>query len=154
MDIYSSIVTALALGAAIGFKSTAEQAIKDAYEALKSLIGRKYPRVDLAALEEKPDSEDHQMAVTDDLTKVDAAHDKELLEKVDELFEALRASEGAHKIIGVKIDDVEAASLTIKDVISSGSGVTIARTKIEKDINIEGVQAGDTPPKKKRTRKQ
>jgi hypothetical protein len=38
MEPVSLIVTSLALGAAAGLKPTAEQAIKDAYGALKSLI--------------------------------------------------------------------------------------------------------------------
>jgi hypothetical protein len=55
MEPVSLIVTS-ALGAAAGLKPIAEQAIKDAYGALKSLVQRKYARVSVEQLEEAPDS--------------------------------------------------------------------------------------------------
>ena len=42
MDPLTSLVTALAAGAAAALQSTVEQGVKDGYAALKGLIQRKY----------------------------------------------------------------------------------------------------------------
>jgi hypothetical protein len=42
MDALTSIVTALAAGAAAALQSTVEQTVKDSYAALKGLIQRQY----------------------------------------------------------------------------------------------------------------
>jgi hypothetical protein len=47
MDPLTSIVTALAAGAAAALQSTVEQGVKDGYTALKGLIQRKYAQVNL-----------------------------------------------------------------------------------------------------------
>jgi hypothetical protein len=45
MDPLTSLVTALAAGAAAALQSTVEQGVKDGYAALKALIQRKYAQV-------------------------------------------------------------------------------------------------------------
>jgi hypothetical protein len=149
MDIYSSIAIALALGAAAGIKSTAEQAIKDCYSSIKALIKKKYPRIDLTILEDKPESESRRKVIAEDLAEVDAAKDKELLEKVGKLLETLNNTPiESHESIGVKLDDIEALSLTIRDVLSSGSGIVVNKSRFSGDINLQGIKAGQKPAKK------
>jgi hypothetical protein len=45
MDVISSIVTALAIGAAAALHPRADQALKDSYANLKRLIQSRYPQV-------------------------------------------------------------------------------------------------------------
>ena len=51
------ITTALVFGIVAGVKPTAEQAIKDMYEGLKTLIIDRY-KISLSGLENKPEFED------------------------------------------------------------------------------------------------
>ena len=60
MDPLTSLVTALAAGAAAALKPTVEQAIKDSYTALKGLIQRKYTQVNLDQLEANPASKNRR----------------------------------------------------------------------------------------------
>jgi hypothetical protein len=57
MEPLSSIVTALAAGAAAALQSTVEQVVKDGYAALKGPIQRKYAWVYVDLLEQDPASE-------------------------------------------------------------------------------------------------
>ena len=50
MESITSIVIAIASGAAAGLRSGADQAIKDGYSSLKGLIARKYRTVDLGCV--------------------------------------------------------------------------------------------------------
>jgi hypothetical protein len=72
-------VTALAGGAAAALKPTVEQAIKDGYSALKTLIKGKYTQVNVDVLEQDPASESRRTMVKEDLAKTKAATDAELL---------------------------------------------------------------------------
>jgi hypothetical protein len=56
MDPLTSLVTALAAGAAAALQSTVEQGVKDGYASLKGLIQRKYARVNVEQLEANPSS--------------------------------------------------------------------------------------------------
>jgi lipid-binding SYLF domain-containing protein len=61
MDPVTLILTALAAGAALGVKDTASQAVKDAYDGLKTLVKRRFGgRADgelvLARYEEAPET--------------------------------------------------------------------------------------------------
>ena len=56
MDPLTSLVTALAAGAAAALQSTVEQVVKDSYAGLKGLIQRKYAQVDVNQLEANPSS--------------------------------------------------------------------------------------------------
>ncbi len=67
MDTIGIIVSALASGAAAGLKPITEKAIKDAYAGLKSMIQRKYSRVDLLPIENKPESQSKRESVAEDL---------------------------------------------------------------------------------------
>ena len=51
MDPVTLIVSALALGASAGLKSTVATAIGDAYSALRRILGERYRGVDLTPVE-------------------------------------------------------------------------------------------------------
>ncbi len=143
MDPYSSIVTALALGAAAGISSSAEQAIKDCYFSIKALVNRKFPHVDLAPLELDPKSKSRRQMIMEELARANAFNDRELLEEVGKLLQVLlNYSNINQEVVGIKIEEVEALSLKIKDVLSSGSGILIAKSKFSGDITLQGIKAG------------
>jgi hypothetical protein len=147
MDPITIIVTALVAGAAAGLKPTAEQVVKDAYEGIKALIKRKYARVSVDNLEGDPASEARKSVVTEDLQKVKAGEDTELLVQAQKVLDAVRehAPEAA-AAVGVSIEQLKAGSLHIKDiVVSMGTGVRIKDAEVRGDVEIVGVRAGGGP---------
>jgi hypothetical protein len=151
MDPVTSIVTALIAGAVAGLQPTVSQAVKDSYAGLKALIKRKYSQVSIDQLEANPQSEARRAVVIEDLQTTDAETDAEVLQQVKELLEAVQKQPpdviGA---IGVDLEDIKGASLTIEDVISTHIGVRAQRVETRDDITIRNVRAGGkgaVPPK-------
>lgn len=152
MEPVTAIVTALALGAAAGLKDTAERAIKDGYAALKSLVQHKYAKVDLAQLEKAPESTARRAVVTEELEAAGAVRDQEILRQAQKLIDEITAqAPETAAAIGVDLEDIKAASLTIEDVIASGTGAKVKKAEVAGDVTIKGIRAGQgggTPPKK------
>ncbi len=145
MEPISLIATALALGAAAGLKSTAEQAVKDAYGGLKKLIQDRYSsaEVSLAQLEKAPASAARRGVVEEDLTDLGAEKDEDVLRRAKEVLDTVRKyAPEAGPSIGVSLEDVRAASLSIEGIIASGTGVSVRKGDFAGDIEIRDVKAG------------
>lgn len=92
MDPLNVIVTAVVAGAALGLKSTTEQALQDAYVGLKTLILDRYgDRADVASalesVEQKPESEGRQSVLEEELEQTAVAEDQEVLGAAQALLE-------------------------------------------------------------------
>jgi phosphatidate phosphatase APP1 len=143
MDPLTSLVTALAAGAAAALQPTVEQVVKDSYTALKGLIQRKYTRVNVDVLEQDPASESRRAVIQEDLAKTAAATDAELLTQAKTLLDALqRQAPEAIGAVGVDLQAIKAASLTIDDIIATGTGVKVHGAEISGDMTISKVRAG------------
>ena len=149
MEPVTIIVAALAAGAAAALKSTAEQAIKDAYAGFKALIQRKYGIASVEALERKPDSEAKRTSVTEDLTDAGAGDDKELLDQAKALLDAVKAHDRAAAAkININLDEIEAAYFKLKDAAAEGDvNIGVKKGAFSGGIDLEGLTAG-TPGKK------
>lgn len=144
MDPIGIIVSAIASGAAAGLKPTAEKAIKDAYAGLKSMIQRKYSRVDLLPIENKPESQSKRESVAEDLVGAGATGDQELLDLAKVLIDAVtRHDKATATAIGVDLEEVKAAYLDITKVTTSGAGVRVKKSEFEGGIDIGEVNAGE-----------
>jgi hypothetical protein len=135
MDPLTSIVTALAAGAAVALQSTVEQVVKDSYAALKGLIQRKYAQVDVNQLEANPSSKSRRGVVEEDLKAAGADRDAEVLQQAQALLEAIQhqAPETA-AAIGVDLRDMEGAALAIRRVTATGAGVKVEHAQLRSDI--------------------
>jgi hypothetical protein len=143
MDPLTSLVTALAAGAAAALQSTVEQGVKDGYAALKGLIQRKYARVNVDQLEANPSSKSRCGVVEEDLKAVGADQDTEVLQQAQALLEAIqRQAPETAAAIGVDLQEIEGAALTIRRVIATGTGVKVEGAKLSGDLTIEDVHAG------------
>jgi hypothetical protein len=69
MEPVTTIVAALVAGASEAIKPLAGQALKDAYQGLKTFIQSRYAKVGLSQLEEAPDSKPRRAVVAEDLVK-------------------------------------------------------------------------------------
>jgi hypothetical protein len=141
--VTTGIGTGLALGAWAVVKSTAEQAVKDAYTTLKTLLKRKYAKVNVEQLEEDPSSKNHRAVVEADLAQTGADRDEELLRAAKTLLDTIqRQAPETASAIGVDLEDIRGASLTIENIIATGTGVKAKKVDTSGDITIKRVQAG------------
>jgi hypothetical protein len=148
MEPVTLIVTALALGAAAGLKPTAERAVKDAYSGLKSLIERKFAKVDLSLLEARPENKNRQAVVEEELQEVGAHQDAEILKQAQTLLDTVsEKAPTAGAAIGVNLENIKGASLELSKIIAqstgqgSATGVNISGADIQGDIKISDVTA-------------
>jgi hypothetical protein len=143
MDPITVILTALATGAAAGVTSTATDAIKEAYGALKSLVKARYATVGVDALEKQPASPALRREVKKELKNGAAGEDLELLRQARAVIDLVQEhAPQAAEVVGVTIAKLKAQSLYVRNIESSGTGVKVIGTTIKGDAVIEGVRAG------------
>ena len=146
MDPLTTIVTALTAGAA----SVATDAVKDLYAGLKKLIVDRYRAVDVDVLEGDPGSAARQQVVREGLEQTEAGSDRDVLAQAQELLGLVERSDAnAARAVGVSLERVRAARLTIEDVLAEGreaTGAELTDADVTGDLTIRNVQARSTPP--------
>lgn len=124
MDPITLITTALTLGIVAGLKPAAEQAVKDAYLGLKTLIQDKY-KINLNNLEKKPESEVQVAAVAEQLVDAGADKDTEIIEIAQALVEQIKKQEGG-------IEELDRIQVNLKKNKKFAFSVTGTATYIER----------------------
>ena len=83
-----------------GIAKLAEPAVRDAYEALKKLLARKFTAVKEAAdaLEQTPASQGRRMVLQEEVTRTGAERDEELRAAVAQLVKSLGAAPGGGNV--------------------------------------------------------
>jgi hypothetical protein len=144
MEPISAIALSLALGAgAIAGKELVSSVVKDAYATLKTLLKNRYPGVSVEQLEHAPESKNRRAVVEEDLNKLGAAKDAELVAAAHSLIEIIQhQAPGAATAIGVDLKEIEAANIRLQDIAASGTGVKIESGRFSGDIEISNVRAG------------
>lgn len=144
MEALALVFSAIVAGATAALKPTAEKAVIDAYDGLKTLIKNKWSRVELEALERDPMSETRQTLVKEDLMQAEGLEDRDVLERAKTVLGVVKASDPeAAAEAGITIEDLEAgASANIEDVIAAGS-VAVRRITAKENITVTGVRAGN-----------
>ena len=124
MDPVSIIAAAIIAGATAAASETASQAIKDAYQALKTLLVEGYKFASAGLLERKPSDPVFRQAVENELTSSPSiAADKAILEKTKALQEALRTAPSSDLAAwGVDVMKIDAARDFIAERISRTAG--------------------------------
>lgn len=104
MDPMSLILTALLTGAGTVAKDTAGEAVKDAYQGLKTLIQRKFaekPEAELALQKHEEKPEVWKEPLKDGLAETQADKDEEIVlaaQKLMSLVDPERARQGAFNV--------------------------------------------------------
>ncbi len=156
MEPVSAIVLSLALGAeAAAGKAVVAEIVKDAYAKVKGIITSRFSSVPLSIIEASPESGTPRAVLEEDLAKLHADRDTELVAAAQRLIELItQHSPQTLGATGITIEDAEAANIRLSKIISSGHGIIIKHTKTTGDIVVDGVEAGVTgaPPKNEQGR--
>lgn len=152
MDPITIIVGALVVGAKTGLTDVAGQAIKESYAGLKTLIKDRYQRAPVEMLESEPDDKGRQAILQQDLAKVGADKDPEVLEEAKKVLEAVEKQEpgGVKSIVGLEMNKVRAVNLRVGKVMAEGDGVIINESEFSGDIELNEIQAvvNKNPPER------
>jgi hypothetical protein len=154
MDPITLILMALVTGAAAALKPTAEQAVKDGYAGIKTLIQRKYGNVNVTLLESDPASKSRQAVVKDDLDKTNAGQDEKLVRDAQALLNAVQThASDVPMAVGIDLKDIKVAtSLNVGKLLAEGNAVGFRGERMDVGSlsfgDVEARSGGDTPPKK------
>jgi hypothetical protein len=144
MDPLSAIIGALIAGATAAASGVASDAVKEAYQGLKTVLVDVYKLVSTPLLEKKPSSPAARQAVEEELKDNPAvADDQAVLEKVKALQDALREAAPAQLAAwSIDIKELEAGGNIIAERIAGG--IRGEKWKAEKDIKISDVGGGSS----------
>lgn len=147
------IVSAVTAGAAAIAKHTTEEIVKDAYNSLKKLIQRRYPKVNVEMLEDEPKSPNRQAVVSEDLQRYSVAEDPEIVKAAKTLLVVLNQHDpAAARDVGLIIRGSEVDQLTVEKITStSGTGAVVDTTQIGNfsigEISVGSSRGEDDDPK-------
>lgn len=147
MDALTLIIGALTAGLIASAKPVTEQAIKDAYNGLKTIVVDRY-RANVEALEKRPDSEIQQAALKELLQETKAEEDIELIEKSKHLL--VLVYESSPEILvaqAIDFEEVEAAYIKVRKILVEGNakGIRMNRVNVQEGIEIEDVTVRNSP---------
>lgn len=147
------VVSAFVVGAAKGAAKVGEQAVQDAYQALKRLVTTTFnTAVDLldsiTGLEKKPESESRRSVLAEELSAAGALDNAEVIAAANVVLEAAQQN-GAYQTIGVDWADVRAAHIKLGQIRARAGaiGFRAARSEIQ-NLEITGIDVEGLPGKK------
>ena len=140
------ITAALAAGAAAGLTKVAAQVVTDAYWRLKEAVTARFPQlgVHVQALEARPDSQNKQASLAEELTDAGAERDADLVRLAEALLEVIQkeAPEAAVRA-GVDLQRVRTGgSVEIEDAEGGDVGVRGRDWDVRGDIKIGRARGG------------
>jgi hypothetical protein len=148
----TTIITAFAVGAAKGATKIGEQAVVDAYAALKHIVMATYGKaVDLiesiTGLEKKPESAARRETLAEELKAAGALNDPKLLAAAVAVMDAAKKAPGIDSI-GIDWNQVEVdrAELTKISAGPGSIGMRVSNSKIG-EFKAGEVKAGADPGK-------
>jgi hypothetical protein len=65
MEVLTVIAAALAFAGGEAAKTVVAESVKDAYRSVKEFLSRKYPQVDLTAIEKEPEPKGQQLVLVE-----------------------------------------------------------------------------------------
>ncbi|MFL5541883.1 MAG: hypothetical protein ACJ8J0_23045 [Longimicrobiaceae bacterium] len=143
MDPVTLIVSSIAAACGPALRDTAQSAVRDAYQAVKALITRKYGSVSLEPVERKPESEAKRTSLAEDLEVAGAGGDEELLALASRLADVVAEhAPGQAAAAGIDIHHVKAEYLRVGHVTAEGTGLSLHDAEFRGGIDVGNVTAG------------
>lgn len=142
----NAIVAALIAGAVSVSEEVASDAVKDAYNGLKTVIQDVYKIASLKLLEKNTDSEAFKLALEEEVTGAsELENDPEVSEKFEALALALSEQpEEAQHVTGLSFKRIKGDNIEIANIVSSGAGVVGEDIVATGDVKIIGIKAGNS----------
>lgn len=146
MDPVTLIVTAIVAGIAAAAKPTAEQAVKDAYAGLKTLIQRRFSdkgdvSTAIEQVESKPESSGRREMLKEELDEAGAGQDSDVVKAAKELL-ALLQPQGADQS-QIATADHGSAAATGRGAAAVGDG------NVQITGDVEGGVSLGLPPRER-----
>lgn len=116
MDPVSLVLAALATGAVAAAKDTASQAVKDAYEGLKTLVLKRFeekPQAEMALEEYEKDEDTWKKPLQKALVEVGADRDEAIVRESQQVLKLVNPQQAAQGKFNVQIG--EGKGVTIGD---------------------------------------
>ena len=110
MDPVTVIVSALVAGAAAGAKDTASQAVKDAYNGLKTLIQQRFsgkPEAEMALAQHEKKPEVWEAPLKDALVNTGVDKDKAILQSAEKLLKLVQPQQVGMGKYSVQIGEAQ-----------------------------------------------
>ena len=151
MDPLATLLSAVVAGSAAALQGTVGDVVKDGYAALKSIIAKRFSKVDLTTVERDPKAPDARREVERQLRESGAPADTELLSQAKALLEEVaRNRPDLAAVVGVDLKGIKAGTIRIDDIISAGAGVRVKDAVAAGDFVVSKVRAGGAgvPPGK------
>jgi hypothetical protein len=149
MDPITLIVTALTAGAAAALKPTAEKAVKDAYEGLRTIILDRYRRSAdrLKTIEADPSAADERERLREELASMKVAEDYEAMVQAQKVLEAVQPhAEAVASEAHIDLRDIEVgANAVIERVSGDVVKITIRKAKIGENLTISDLGNRNRP---------
>lgn len=126
MEPINLIVTALAGGAAAGAKATTNEAVKDAYKGLVSLVKKKFQgksTAEMVLVEHKKEPETWEAPLKSQLKEVDANKDEEIINAAKKLMELVNPKGSADGKYNINSHSVENSLFGDKGTVNNNYGV-------------------------------
>lgn len=119
----TAIATAVSAGALVVVKDTAAQGVREVYTRLKTLIHERFPRIDLALVEQKPDSQARQDVLREDLERERVFEDKDVLTAAQELLALIAKLPDAERTIGLLWENVQVGIAELGEIHAEGRAI-------------------------------
>jgi hypothetical protein len=143
MDPLATLLAAVVAGSAAALQSTVGDVVKDGYAALKSILAKRFSRVDLTAVERDPMAPEARRAAEQQLRESGASADAELLSQAKALLEEMaRNKPDLAGVIGVDLKGIKAGTIRIDDIIAAGAGVRVRDAVAAGDFVVSKVRSG------------
>lgn len=146
--VVAAVAAAVSTGALTGLTGGAQQAVADAYTALKGVLTRKYSSVDVAMVEAKPESLARQDVLEAELVEAGVGGDGELRGAAEHVLRLVHEyAPQAAELVGVKLARVRAGELEITNIRAKGaSGVNAQDVQVNGKFVIKDVEVEQQPP--------
>lgn len=145
--ITTAIVAALTIGVTTGVTKFGESVIVDAYNSLKNALQNKFGKDSkliqaVNQLETEPNFKPNKSALAGRVAQSQADKDREILQAAKMLLDTIQNNSKVATAIGVNLNEIKVASLTIDDIIATGSGVNVTKLEASGDMSISHIKAG------------
>ncbi|MBH0779849.1 hypothetical protein [Nocardia bovistercoris] len=143
MDPVMLVAAAVAAGAAARLTEPPKRELDDAYRRLTEIIVSRYGSVDLTVVETRPESESRRLVLAEELQRIGAGADGELLTAARHLLRLIEDRESS--TAGIQLTRIQAGEVEITDVVSDGPAVAAEDLSLTGRLRIDGARAGGEP---------